>query len=292
MNAGKAETGSAGIALAVKHRTVFFYSGAVRNSVNTLHLEPRNFPFQRTLSAFIKVIPATRLRRFDDLFGNVTHEFELSGEHTKLQIESLVKVRNLPLYITDRGYSEGMIFYDDPVIRELCWQYLLESRWISLPPEIWRQALDLTIAEDAVFEKAAAIMRWIYAEFTYEPGTTNVETHLEQAFALRKGVCQDFSHVMIGMCRAIGLPARYASGYILTGSGESLVGAQASHAWCEVHLPEAGWIGFDPTNAVLADQRYVKIAVGRDYGDVAPILGSYMGGAGCRMEVEVSVERL
>ena len=286
------ETDCAGIKLAVRHRTVFRYAGAVRNSLNTLRLEPRDFRFQKTLSAFIKVIPATRLRRFDDLFGNVTHHLELSGEHNKLEIESMVKVRNLPLYITDRGYADGAESYDDPSIRERCWQYLLESRWVSLEPRIWRQTLDLTMAETAVFEKAAAVMRWIYAEFTYEPGTTDVETHLEQAFALRKGVCQDFTHVMIGMCRSIGLPARYASGYILTGGGESLVGAQASHAWCEVYLPETGWIGFDPTNAVLADQRYVKIAVGRDYGDVAPIHGSYMGGAGCRMEVEVSVERL
>jgi transglutaminase-like putative cysteine protease len=289
---GQTETDCAGITLAVRHRTVFRYAGAVRNSVNTLHLEPRDFLFQRTLSAFIKVIPATRLRRFDDLFGNVTHHFELSSEHRMLEIESMVKVRNLPLHITNRGYSDGMDCYDDPTIREHCWQYLLESRWVSLPPEIWRQALDLTMAETAVFEKAAAIMRWIHEEFTYEPGTTDVETHLEQAFALRKGVCQDFTHVMIGMCRAIGLPARYASGYILTGGRDSLVGAQASHAWCEVYLPETGWIGFDPTNSVLADQRYVKIAVGRDYGDVAPIYGSYIGSAGCRMEVEVSVERL
>jgi transglutaminase-like putative cysteine protease len=287
-----AETDSAGIMLAVRHRTVFRYAGAVSNSVNTLHLEPRDFRFQKTLSAFIKVIPATRLRRFDDLFGNVTHHFELGGEHNKLEIESMVKVRNLPLYITDRGYAEGLESYGDPSIRERCWQYLLESRWVSLAPEIWKQSLDLTMAQTAVFEKAAAIMRWIHDEFTYEPGTTDVETHLEQAFALRKGVCQDFTHVMIGMCRAIGLPARYASGYILTGGRDSLVGAQASHAWCEVHLPETGWIGFDPTNAVLADQRYLKIAVGRDYGDVAPIHGSYLGGAGCRMEVEVSVERV
>ena len=224
------ETDSAGIALAVRHRTVFRYAGAVRNSVNTLHLEPRDFRFQKTLSAFIKVIPATRLRRFDDLFGNVTHHFELGGEHDRLEIESMVKVRNLPLYITDRGYSDGAECYDDPSIRERCCQYLLGSRWVSLEPEIWKKSLDLTDGESAVFEKAAAIMRWIYAEFTYEPGTTDVETHLEQAFALRKGVCQDFTHVMIGMCRAIGLPARYASGYILTGGGEALVGAQASHA--------------------------------------------------------------
>jgi transglutaminase-like putative cysteine protease len=287
-----AETDSAGITLAVRHRTVFRYAGAVSNSVNTLHLEPRDFRFQKTLSAFIKVIPATRLQRFDDLFGNVTHHFELGGEHNKLETESMVKVRNLPLYITDRGYAEGLESYGDPSIRERCWQYLLESRWVSLAPEIWKQSLDLTMAQTAVFEKAAAIMRWIHDEFTYEPGTTDVETHLEQAFALRKGVCQDFTHVMIGMCRTIGLPARYASGYILTGGRDSLVGAQASHAWCEVHLPETGWIGFDPTNAVLADQRYVKIAVGRDYGDVAPIHGSYLGGAGCRMEVGVLVERV
>ena len=291
MSAKEIAMDSAGITLAVRHRTVFRYAGAVRNSVNTLHLEPRDFRFQRKLSAFIKVIPATRLRCFDDLFGNVTHHFELGSAHERLEIESLVKVRNLPLYITDRGYSDGLSYYDDPSIRERCWQYLLESRRVSLPPEIWRQALDLTMAENSVFKKASAIMRWIYVEFTYEPGTTDVETHLEQAFALRKGVCQDFTHVMIGMCRSSGLPARYASGYILTGGGESLVGTQASHAWCEVYLPETGWIGFDPTNAVLADQRYVKIAVGRDYADVAPVQGSYMGGAGCRMEVEVSVER-
>lgn len=288
----EADTDSAGVALAVRHRTVFRYSGAVRNSVNTLHLEPRDFRFQKTLSALIKVIPVTRLRSFDDLFGNVTHHFELSGEHDKLEIESMVKVRNLPLLITDRGYSDGVDYFEDSSIRERCWQYLLESKWVSLSPEIWKQALDLTIAHSSVFEKAAVIMRWIHTEFSYEPGITDVDTHLEHAFALRKGVCQDFTHVMIGMCRAIGLPARYASGYIFTGGRESLVGAQASHAWCEVYLPDTGWIGFDPTNAVLADQRYVKVAVGRDYEDVAPVRGSYIGSSGCRMEVEVSVERM
>jgi transglutaminase-like putative cysteine protease len=119
------ETDCAGIKLAVRHRTVFRYAGAVRNSLNTLRLEPRDFRFQKTLSAFIKVIPATRLRRFDDLFGNVTHHLELSGEHNKLEIESMVKVRNLPFYITDRGYADGAESYDDPSIRERCWQYLL-----------------------------------------------------------------------------------------------------------------------------------------------------------------------
>jgi len=91
---------------------------------------------------------------------------------------------------------------------------------------------------------------------------------------------------------AIGVPARYASGYLYNGPRDSLVGAQASHAWCEVYLPHAGWIGFDPTNNTLADERYVKVAVGRDYEDVAPVEGSYLGTGHCRLEIKVDVERL
>jgi transglutaminase-like putative cysteine protease len=115
---------------------------------------------------------------------------------------------------------------------------------------------------------------------------------MEEAFALKMGVCQDFTHVMIGMCRAIGIPARYVSGYLYSGSHGSLVGAQASHAWCEVYLPHGGWVGFDPTNATLADSRYVKVAVGRDYDDVTPIQGTYHGSGHNWMEVSVMVERI
>src|SRR5690606_13079301 len=114
----------------------------------------------------------------------------------------------------------------------------------------------------------------------------------DEAYRLRRGVCQDFTHVMIGLCRAAGIPARYASGYLYNGPSDILIGSQASHAWCEVYLPTAGWIGFDPTNNHLADQRYVKVAVGRDYEDVTPVGGSYHGTGHCRLEVHVSVEKL
>lgn len=281
-----------GTKFAVRHRTVFQYPVSVWNSVNTVHLVPRDFRCQRTISAYIKVLPATRLRRFDDLFGNVTHHFEINKEHSRLEIESNLKVSNLPLLIPDEGYSGGMRFYSKPAIRESCCQYLQESRWVSTHPDLWKQAVDLTIDKPAAFEKAAAIMRWIYAEFSYEPGSTDVDTHSEQSFRSRTGVCQDFTHVMLGMCRTIGLPARYASGYIYTGGKDVLIGAQASHAWCEICLPATGWIGFDPTNAVLADDRYIKIAVGRDYTDVTPVHGTYNGTSACGMDVSVFVEKL
>ncbi len=274
------------------HRTTFNYGSPATNSINTLHLEPRTFPYQKTLSALIRVMPATRVRRFTDLFQNITHHFELTRPHGRLEIESRIRVHNLPLDISDESKSATVVKFDDTSIRELIWPYLQDSRWVSRHPEVWREALDITRGIPAVFDQATALMQWIYREFRYEPGATNVNTHLEEAFRMRHGVCQDFTHVMLGLCRSVGIPARYASGYLYNGPRDSLVGAQASHAWSEVYLPGAGWIGFDPTNNTLADERYVKVSIGRDYEDVAPVRGNYQGTGHCRMEVEVEVEKI
>lgn len=282
---------SSGTKLAVLHRTTFHYVSPVKESVNTLHLEPRTFPFQKTLSAVIRVLPATRLKRFTDLFQNITHHFEIPSPHLKLEIESRIKVHNLPLVVPDRSREATLADYQDVSTRERTWLYLQESRWVSRHPEIWRHAIDITQGKASVFEQAMAIMDWVYREFRYDPGITTSSTHLEEAFHLKAGVWQDFTHVVLGLCRSVGIPARYASGYLYNGPRDSLVGAQASHAWCEVYFPYLGWIGFDPTNNTLADERYVKIAVGRDYEDVAPVRGSYFGTGECRMDVQVLVEK-
>ncbi len=281
-----------GMKLSVVHRTTFNYASAVTQSINTLHLEPRTFPYQKTISALIRVIPATRVKRFTDLFQNITQHFELPSPHTRLEIESRIKVHNLPLDISQNSREATLARLNDSSIREQTWQYLQESRWVSRHPEVWRQAVDVTAGYTSIYDQALALMSWVYREFRYEPGSTNVNTHLEDAFAMRCGVCQDFTHVMLGLCRAVGIPARYASGYLYNGPKDTLVGAQASHAWSEIYLPWAGWIGFDPTNNTLADERYVKIAVGRDYEDVAPVRGSYCGTGQCRMEVQVEVVKI
>jgi transglutaminase-like putative cysteine protease len=274
------------------HRTTFIYGGPVKDSVNTLRLEPRTFPYQKTLSALIRVLPATRLRRFTDLFQNINHHFELSEPHNKLEIESRIRVHNLPLIIPDESKHLGSDAYADPIVQERIWPYLQESPRVFQTPEVWRQAVDLTAGMSSVFQKTSAIMEWIHRSFRYETGVTCVKAHVAESFAIKRGVCQDFTHVMLGMCRSVNLPARYASGYLYNGPKDSLVGAQASHAWCEVYLPAAGWIGFDPTNNVLADERYVKIAVGRDYEDVSPVEGNYHGTAHCRLEIKVEVEKI
>lgn len=281
-----------GMKLAVFHRTTFIYQSPVTHSVNTLHLEPRTFPYQKTISALIRVIPATRVRRFTDLFQNITQHFELQGAHSRLEIESRIRVHNLPLDISQASREATSAGYNDPSIREQIWQYLQESRWVSRHPEVWREALDITSGHKSVFDQSLAIMSWIYEKFTYQPGVTTVNTHLEEAIEMRRGVCQDFTHVMLGLCRAVNIPARYASGYLYNGPRDTLVGAQASHAWAEIYIPAAGWIGFDPTNNTLADERYVKVAIGRDYEDVTPVRGNYRGTGHCRMEVQVEVEKI
>jgi transglutaminase-like putative cysteine protease len=240
----------------------------------------------------VKILPATRVRRFHDLFDNVTHHFEVPGEHRRLEIESRIRIQNLPLVVPDASQRATLNEYRGGDIPERTWAYLQESRFVSRHPQIWRQALDITNGLGPVFEQAVAIMHWVHREFRYDAGSTHVNTHLEEAFALRRGVCQDFTHVMLGLCRAVGIPARYASGYLYNGPRDHLVGAQASHAWPEVFFPGIGWIGFDPTNETLADERYIKIAVGRDYDDVAPVRGTYHGSGHCKMSVTVEVEKV
>ncbi len=275
--------------LSVLHRTVYHYASSVTDSVNTLHLEPRKFPFQRPLSAIIRVLPATRLLRYTDLFENITHNFEISPPHVQLEVESRIKVETLPPVLPEESREAAPAALNDPAVREVTWLFKQESRYVTSHPEIWRQAVDLTYGIGAIHGQVLAIMDWVHGEFTYQPGSTKVNTHIEEAFKLRSGVCQDYTHVMLGLCRAVGLPARYASGYLYTGPQDQLLGAQASHAWCEVYLPQAGWTGYDPTNNMLADERYVKVAVGRDYDDVAPLRGSYRGTAHCLLDVDVVV---
>jgi len=141
---------------------------------------------------------------------------------------------------------------------------------------------------DALFAAAQNLNSLIYERFTYSPESTDVRTKISQVFASRQGVCQDFAHIFIAVCRAAGLPARYVSGYLVTKRSRAAEGSPASHAWAEVLLPEYGWRAFDPTNDLLANDYYIKLAAGRDYSDVPPTRGVY-NGAGVQSILRVRV---
>lgn len=277
--------------LSVFHRTRYTYRASVRDSHNEVRLRPATDDPKRLTFYLLKIHPPRRLRHFRDEHLNYVQWFDILEPHTEMIIESTAQVH------TTTQYADGSrpigIRFDELRLDEstdMLRPFLTSSRYVEVDHAIWRLAIDARDTRTDVFETAAAIMNFVYAGWTYLPNTTSASTHALEVLETRRGVCQDFAHVMIGMCRALGIPARYVSGYIYNGPAASLRGAQASHAWCEVWLPGRGWFGLDPTNNTLADERYIKIATGCDYHDAAPIRGSFAGPPGATASLDVTVE--
>ncbi|MEM9281273.1 MAG: transglutaminase family protein [Verrucomicrobiota bacterium] len=280
--------------LHVHHRTTYYYSAPVTDSVNDLRLSPRDTLYQTTDSSFISVLPACRLTHYEDLNMNWVHHFEIPQPHTKLTIDSRTTVttknkvdyENLPF-----GFHHGQL----KKCRDLeeCYPFLQDSTFIERTPELWRQALDIQGFSDDVFQTSYSIMEHVFENYQYQSGATSVSTHALEVVESKTGVCQDFAHVMAALCRSIGIPCRYVSGYFYDPSRDhSMRGAEASHAWAEVYIDGPGWIGLDPTNNKVVDETYVIVARGRDYLDVAPVTGVFSGAGRSAMEVSVNVTRL
>jgi transglutaminase-like putative cysteine protease len=275
--------------LRVFHRTQYLYLAPVKDNHNELRLRPATSDKERLEFFLISVTPSSRLRHYRDSWLNYVHYFDVNEPHSELKIESTIIINTSSEYKDNKPQDtrfELLEKMEDDVLRP----YLESSRYIDVTPEVWRHALDVRDDHPFVFETAEAIMHHIYKTWTYAPNTTSASTHMREVLATKRGVCQDFAHVMIGLCRALGIPARYVSGYLYNGPDAHLRGAQASHAWCEVFIPGHGWCGLDPTNDTLADERYIKIASGRDYNDAAPISGSFDGPPGATTSLHVDLE--
>lgn len=280
--------------LSIHHRTEYFYGTSVRESVNDIRLYPRESPWQRCESSFLSILPATRLTSYTDLNHNHVHHFEIPEPHSRLVIDSRAIVEttcridfdHFPYGFELRGLGElhGM---------EECRPYLQSSRYVELNPDIWRRAVDIGGDSKDVFQTAYAIMEHIFSNYEYRSGATIVSTHANEVIEKECGVCQDFAHAMVAFCRALSIPARYVSGYFFDATRDNhLRGSEASHAWVEVYIKGEGWYGFDPTNNKVIDDTYVVLATGKDYRDVAPVVGTYYGGAHSALNVSVSVHRL
>lgn len=280
--------------LRVVHRTTFVYAGPVRDSFNEVRLRPVDDDRQRCNRFDLRISPLrSELRDYEDYYGNRVYYFDLTDSHEELVIETDSEVQTLanpdrpPIPFVPTGPDAK------PPTLELHAEYLAESHYVPLAFELWREVQDVFAAtpRSDVWSDAVALGQHVYTTFAYQPNTTGVNTIATDALKLRAGVCQDFAHVMLGLCRQAGIPARYVSGYFFNDvrrPGE----IEASHAWVEILVPEFGWIGYDPTHARLADERYVKIAAGRDYADIRPISGTYRGAPTKELRVEVSVRDL
>jgi len=279
--------------LHVLHRTRYKYETSVRDSFNEARLQPVSSGAQTCQNFLLKILPTSKLSHYLDFYFNCVHLFEITQPHNELSVEanSVVNTGDAPALAA--GLTPvPMAAIGECSRQERCYDFLQTSTYVETGPDLWRTALDATDGQTDAWQSAQAIMTFIFREFRYQSASTNVHTHMRDVLLARTGVCQDFAHVMLGLCRALKIPARYVSGYLYNGPADQLKGAQASHAWVEVYMPGTGWCGLDPTNNRLADGHYVKVAVGRDYADVSPIKGTYRGTSKRHLSVEVLVTRL
>ncbi|GAB4240291.1 MAG: transglutaminase family protein [Candidatus Methylacidiphilales bacterium] len=278
--------------LSVLHRTVYTYLQPVTDSVNEARLQPRTDPFQTCLEFHFHTVPSSSANIFQDFYRNTVHVFEVAEPHRKLLIESrsLVETHAPPLPPEDRVIPFDLL--KRSAWDMACYEFLQATEFVSCDVAAWRLAVDLAPDRRDVRETALSLMRGVHREFEYCQESTQVHTHMSEVLQFRRGVCQDFAHVYLGLCRSLGIPARYVSGYLFTNPGPgALRGTEASHAWCEVHLPGWGWLGLDPTNNQPVDERYIRVALGRDYHDVPPTRGTYRGPDLREMQVDVSVRQ-
>jgi transglutaminase-like putative cysteine protease len=277
----------------ILHQTTYRYPGKIHESYSIVRLRPRSDSSQYCTQYELNVAPRARIFSYSDRFGNDVQHFAVLPDHDVLSIiarSSVITVRSAKPDVPTPVTREQLA--SDPNVR---WLYdeLHESQYVVFGPQL--KAFATEVGDPGRDDLVAWYLHAgtsIKQKFTYDAGATSVQTTIDESIRARAGVCQDYAHILVALCRYYGVPARYVSGYIFSGQEGSVLGAEASHAWCEAYLGPHGWIGYDPTNDTLIDDRFARIAVGRDYRDVSPVRGVYKGASRSSMSVNVAMEAL
>lgn len=286
----------------IQHTTRYEYSTAVSLCHNEAHLTPRNLPWQKCLRTDVVIAPrpAVRTER-KDFFGNHVVYFAVQEPHEVLEVSATSEIDLQPIPLTDPAMSPRWEEVVQRIRRELsdamveARSYVLDSPFVGAHPKLREYASPSFPADRPILAAVSDLMSRIHKDFTYDPQFTTIATPLREVMEHRRGVCQDFAHLGIGCLRSMGLAARYVSGYLETAPPPGkprLVGADASHAWFAVYVPEIGWVDFDPTNDRMPTNAHFTVAWGRDYGDVTPLKGVILGGGDHTLTVSVDAERL
>lgn len=276
----------------VFHRTVFRYRSPVVESFNEARLRPVTDDLQTCRSFALQVTPHVTYTEYCDFYVNAVQCFEITTPHTDLIVEARSDVETFYDSRTIPGGTCDLAALHAERARETYYDYLTPSRYVTLGGAL-RDLTSQILPSGPIhlWADSERINEWIFDHFTYSPRSTHVHSSVEDILHSRQGVCQDYAHLMLAVCRHVGIPARYVSGYFLNDTRSvTATEPEASHAWVEVYIPGFGWRGLDPTHRRAIDERYVKIAVGRDYADIRPLKGTYRGGSSEReMEVEVRI---
>ncbi|MDJ0979682.1 MAG: transglutaminase family protein [Erythrobacter sp.] len=286
---------------AVRHVSELAYASPVSRARFNLRLSPRLRRGQTLESESLRLTPAPATREIQrGPYWVTTTQVRFEAPLKTLEVTSEFTIELAPSPLPQSGSSLAQLRAQVLAAADLSdlapVPYLFASRIATMDPAITAWAAPYLACETEIIAAATSLMNALYTEFTYSPGKTSSSTPPELAFKARHGVCQDFTHVMIMALRAHGVPAAYVSGYLLTRpppGKAKLVGADAMHAWVDVWCGrDLGWVGFDPTNNRLVGEDHIAIAMGRDYADISPIDGTFIGGAPQTMKSAVDVERI
>lgn len=264
--------------ISVSHETIYRYDAPASGVIQMLRLTPRNHEGQFVVGWRIDVSEDCRLHQHQDAFGNITHAFTADGPFTELRVLAAGTVDTRDTNGVVRGSVE------------------------RFPPSLFLRETPLTLADEAIAAFARdtqaatggdalsllhALAGRLHGEIVYDTDPTHAATTAAEAFALRRGVCQDLTHIFIAAARTLGIPARYVGGYFHRSDG--VMAQDAGHAWAEAHVSELGWVAFDPANGICATDAYVRVAIGLDYLGAAPVRGTRAGGGAEALAVAVHV---
>ncbi|CAA6809232.1 MAG: Protein containing transglutaminase-like domain, putative cysteine protease [uncultured Sulfurovum sp.] len=290
----------------IYHKTAFKYENDVTFSHNIARLKPKNTPHQKLLSFSMEIDPEVyESREFTDMFGNTNTHMLIREPHQSLSVIGRSKVEILSATIDEHinMIKANSISYKEAIERLnkfqsadlYAKQFLFESQLIPYSSEKIKKYAYESFHEDRdLFEATQEFMERIFNDFAFVSGFSDITTPIEKIFEEKKGVCQDFAQFAISALRTIGLPAKYMSGYIetLPAKGEKkLFGADASHAWFSVYIPNAGWIEFDPTNNIIPREQHILLGSGRDYHDISPLKGVVFSSGNSELSVMVDVRK-
>jgi len=271
----------------ILHRTHYIYSGLVIDSVNQVKLYPLNDEIQKVNEHHIHISQQPMVHTIKDYFGNTTGFFTLVAPHSELIIDNMMEVEMLPPKKMALMESATDVWNEvNSEKNQLLFHDFLKAEKAACQVEVQSAIHEILGRVQHPLDTIQELSNYIYDNFTYRKGVTNIETSVDELWTLRAGVCQDFAHLLLYMLRLMGVPGRYISGYICPGSSEWR-GEGATHAWAEAWLPDTGWIGVDPTNKSLAGERHVRLATGRNFSDCTPVKGTYKGAVDHRLEVTV-----
>jgi len=276
--------------LKLTHTTDLTYSDLISESVMELRMVPRQEQDQHRLSFILAIGPMTTVNSYFDWLGNTVHAFTVNQFHKQIRIVATSVLE------TDRPRKQVEKFADTWPIQQngdyAHYDYLHFGGPVVDTPQL-RKCVEILWPTPGMSlgEMALRMLALINEKFVYKKGVTTAASPITDILEKGEGVCQDFTHLMIGLARALQIPARYVSGLVHPDK-ERFRGFTQTHAWCELYFPSAGWVGFDPTNNCIVGPNFVKVAIGRDYRDVPPNRGVYRGKASETIDVQVHSEEL